>query len=81
MLFFNKASFVNNQNSLDIEISIDPYWYKYAYVNFFSTVGAHIGHTLVNTVRQASWMIYGYKWDLAIINLAFTINTIKSGLF
>jgi uncharacterized membrane protein len=49
------------------------------FIHLFSTLGAHIGHTLKNTLRQSSWMIYGYKWDLSIINLTFTINSIKAG--
>ena len=67
MLFFQNSSFFNRQNIIENEIGIDPYWYKYAYVNLFSTVGAHIGHTIKNTVRQSAWMVYGYKWNLAII--------------
>jgi len=74
MLFFQQKSNIFYDNS-----GITPYWYKYAYVNIFSTIGAHIGHTVKNTVRQSAWMVYGYKWNLAIINLALTISAVKAG--
>ena len=79
MLFFSQNYFINFNNTLKIDSQINVYWYKYLFVHLFSTVGAHIGHTLKNTLRQASWMIYGYKWDLSIINLAFTVSSIKAG--
>ena len=44
MLFFQQ-----NINIFQINSGITPYWYKYAYVNIFSTVGAHIGHTIKNS--------------------------------
>jgi len=59
-------------------IYYDHAWYKYLFDHFFSRVGAHIGHSVKNTIRQAGWMIYGYKWDLSIINLSKTIYAIKS---
>lgn len=55
------------------------YWYKYLYVNLFSNLGAHLGHTKKNTKRQAAWMIYGFKWNLSIINLTLTVISLKSG--
>ena len=79
MLFFSQKFFFKNKLSVERELSIEPYWYKYAYVDLFSKVGAHIGHTIKNTVRQSAWMIYGYKWDLSIINLSLTVIAIKSG--
>lgn len=79
MIFFDSINYLNRQDIIEKDISLDPYWYKYAYVNLFSTVGAHIGHTVKNTVRQSAWMIYGFKWDLAIINLALTVSAIKAG--
>lgn len=62
-----------------MDTQLNVYWYKYLFIHLFSSVGAHIGHTLKNTERQSSWMLYGFKWDIAIINLVFTINSIKSG--
>jgi ribosomal protein S2 len=54
------------------------YWYKYLFSSLFSNLGVHIGHSLINTLRQAAWMIYGFKWDLSIINLGLTVSAIKS---
>lgn len=28
-------------------LTLTPLWYKYAYANIFSKVGAHIGHSLI----------------------------------
>lgn len=78
MTFFSKNFFFNNEKLIEKTMNLDPYWYKYAYINLFSKVGAHIGHTIKNSVRQAAWMIYGYKWDLVIINLSITIIAIKA---
>jgi ribosomal protein S2 len=78
MLFYTDLFTTNRYNVLEKDVSQDPYWYKYAFVNLFSNVGAHIGHSINNTVRQAAWMIYGFKWDLVIIDLSLTITAIKS---
>ena len=78
MLFFSKSKFLNSEGLIEHKTSINPYWYKYAFVNLFSSVGAHIGHSFKNTIRQAAWMIYGYKWGLSIINLSLTISLIRS---
>lgn len=78
MHYFITKHFPNSYNILQKELGLIIYWYKYAYINLFSTVGAHIGHSIRNTIRQASWLIYGYKWDLTIINLALTMKFIKT---
>jgi len=77
MLFFSRA-YLNSENKGAIYVGWNPYWYKYAFVNLFSTVGAHIGHSFKNTLRESAWMIYGYKWGLSIINLSLTIGFIRS---
>ena len=41
-------------------------------------MGLHIGHSVSNTIRQASWMIYGFKWNISIINLKLTIYALKA---
>lgn len=66
-------------NKLKIESQLSVYWYKYLFIHIFSDLGAHLGHTKLNTKRQAAWMIYGFKWNLAIINLSLTIVSMKSG--
>ena len=54
------------------------YWYKHLFVDIFSKTGAHIGHSFRNSIRQSAWIIYGFKWDLAIIDLTITVSSIKS---
>lgn len=73
----NPLFFSNRSHTINFNV-MNPYWYKYVYINVFSTLGAHIGHTIRNTLRQSSWMIYGYKWDIVIINLSFTLYALKS---
>lgn len=75
MLFFNNLDIHN----LKVESQLTVYWYKYLFIHIFSELGAHLGHTLLNTKRQAAWMIYGFKWNLAIINLSLTIVSLKAG--
>lgn len=45
MLFFSKKRSFNSENFFEYKFGTNPYWYKYAFVNLFSTVGAHIGHS------------------------------------
>jgi ribosomal protein S2 len=53
-------------------------WYKYLSIDLYSAMGLHIGHSISNSIRQASWMIYGFKWDISIINLTLTIYALKA---
>lgn len=43
-------------------------------------LGVHIGHTYKNTVLYASWLIYGFRQDIAVINLYKFINMFRIGL-
>jgi len=55
MLYFKEKLFLNQFNFYESDaFGMDTYWYKYTYYKLFSSVGAHIGHTLKNTVRQAA---------------------------
>lgn len=51
----SKAFFYNSQKLNKHSLNgflLNPYWYKYLYVDLFSKVGAHIGHTIKNTLHH-----------------------------
>lgn len=75
--FSNDQLNIPHKNTIN-GLFLNPYWYKYLFVNLFSKMGAHIGHTIKNTLHQAYWMIFGYKWDIVIINLTLTLYSLKS---
>jgi len=54
MLFFSRSSYLNSENKVEVFFGMIPYWYKYAFVNLFSSVGAHIGHSFKNTLRESA---------------------------
>lgn len=78
MLFFKTTLLTNFNDSYKLDTSFQFFWYRYLYLNIFTSLGAHIGHSYTNTLRQSAWMIYGYKWNIAIINLVFTLFSIKA---
>lgn len=78
MLFFSNSTIVNRDGSKRLGTTYNVFWYRYLYISLFSSTGCHVGHSIWNTLRQSSWMIYGYKWDLVIINLVLTMNSVKA---
>jgi len=79
MLFFSSLT-SNFFDSFRLDNKLRGFWYRFLYTTLFVKMGAHIGHTQQNTLRQASWMIYGFKWDLVIINLVLTLFSIKGAI-
>lgn len=78
MTFFSNMIVQNRDGTERLSTVHNVFWYKYLYTSIFSSTGCHVGHSVWNTVREASWMIYGYKWDLVIINLVLTISSVKA---
>jgi ribosomal protein S2 len=41
--------------------------------------GVHIGHSFLNSIAFAGWLVYTYKQNILIINLFKTTIVIKNG--
>lgn len=51
--------------------------------NYFQLIGLgiHIGHSLKNTIYYASWLIYGFRREISIINLFKFITMFRLGFY
>lgn len=52
--------------------------YSLTYSQLLS-LGVHIGHTIVNSEFYSSWMVYGYRRNLLIINMHKFVNMFRIG--